>query len=92
MDLVCSPGSNVIVTMDHVAKNGTPKIVDTCTLPLTGQNVVNKIITDLAVFQVDVQNGLTLLEIASHMSIEELRNVTGCDFRTVPDPIPHMEE
>jgi 3-oxoacid CoA-transferase len=91
MDLVCSPGSNVIVTMDHVAKDGTPKIVDHCSLPLTGHNVVNKIITNLAVFHVDSQIGLTLIEIAPHVSIQELRNVTGCDFQTIPEPIPIMD-
>jgi 3-oxoacid CoA-transferase len=53
MDLVCVPGSTVVVTMDHIAKDGTTKIVDTCTLPLTGHNVVYMIITDMVVFHVD---------------------------------------
>jgi 3-oxoacid CoA-transferase len=55
MDLVCSPGSYVVVTMDHTAKDGTPKILQQCTLPLTGQKVVDLIITDMAVFKVSKQ-------------------------------------
>eukprot|EP00566_Odontella_aurita_P005581 CAMPEP_0113557792 /NCGR_PEP_ID=MMETSP0015_2-20120614/17986_1 /TAXON_ID=2838 /ORGANISM="Odontella" /LENGTH=567 /DNA_ID=CAMNT_0000459253 /DNA_START=165 /DNA_END=1864 /DNA_ORIENTATION=+ /assembly_acc=CAM_ASM_000160 len=53
MDLVGSPGSRVVVTMDHVARDGTPKLLDECTLPLTGRGVVDRIITDMGVFDVD---------------------------------------
>jgi len=85
MDLVGAPGSKVVVTMDHVAKDGSPKILDKCTLPLTGKNVVDRIITDLAVFDSDKANGgrggLTLIEIAEGYSVDDIRKCTGCDFK-----------
>jgi acyl CoA:acetate/3-ketoacid CoA transferase beta subunit len=79
--------------MDHTAKDGSPKILDQCTLPLTGHNVVDLIITDMAVFQVDKRNGtgLTLIEIAPGITLDDVRKATGCSFRTVPEPIPLME-
>lgn len=93
MDLVCAPGSKVVVTMDHTAKDGTPKILQECTLPLTGHNVVDRIITDMAVFDVDKKGGtgLTLKEIAPGLSVEDIRNATACDFRTDGDSVPLMD-
>jgi 3-oxoacid CoA-transferase B subunit len=92
-DLVGS-GSRVIITMDHVAKDGTPKIMNNCSFPLTGKGVVDMIITEKAVFQVDKVGGtgLTLIEIAPGLTVNDLRAVTGCDFKTVPEPIPIMDE
>jgi 3-oxoacid CoA-transferase len=94
MDLVCAPNSKVVVTMDHTAKDGTPKVLSRCTLPLTGHNVVDRIITDLCVFDVDKENGtgLTLIEIAPNVTVEDIRKVTACDFQVVPEPVPWMDE
>lgn len=78
MDLVHG-AKRVIVTMDHVNKHGEPKILETCSLPLTGQRVVNRIITDYAVFDV-TPTGLVLREVAEGHTVEQLRKITGAPF------------
>lgn len=79
MDLVAGT-PRVIVVTDHVAKDGSPKIVAECSLPLTGQRVVDRIITDQAVFDIDSE-GLTLSRIAPSVTVEEIASITGAPFR-----------
>ncbi len=76
MDLV-SGVERVIVLMEHCAKNGEHKILQKCTLPLTGRAVVNRIVTDLGVFDVTAE-GLKGVELASGVTSEEVRIKTGC--------------
>ena len=85
MDLVAGV-KRIVVVMDHAAKDGSPKILEACTLPLTGQRVVDLIITNLAVFECDrIKGGLTLLELAEGVSLEELSAQTGADFEISPE-------
>ena len=75
MDLVAGVG-RVLVLMEHVAKGDTHKILKKCDLPLTGVGVVNRIITDLGVLDV-TPNGLKLVELATGVTLEEMRAKTG---------------
>ena len=77
MDLVAGV-KKVLVLMDHNAKDGSPKIVTRCTLPLTGKEVVNLIITNLGVFEVD--KGIKVLEIAPDISKQEIINSTDANL------------
>ncbi|PNS16606.1 Succinyl-CoA:3-ketoacid coenzyme A transferase 1, mitochondrial [Sphaceloma murrayae] len=83
MDLVSNPDkTKIVVLTDHVAKDGSPKVVQECDLPLTGARCASTIITDLAVFQVDRKNGgLTLTETAPGVSVEEIQKKTGAKFK-----------
>ena len=78
MDLVAGTPLVIVIT-EHTAKDGSPKIVETCDLPLTGAACVQKIITDLAVFDI-VDSALVLRAIAPEVSVEELREKTGAPF------------
>tara|TARA_Y100000589_G_C27151875_1_gene629263 strand:- start:482 stop:1129 length:648 start_codon:yes stop_codon:yes gene_type:complete len=77
MDLVAGV-KRVIVLMDHCAKDGSPKIVNKCSLPLTGAEVVNLIITNLGVFLID--NGIKLLEFATNVKKTEIINSTEAEI------------
>ena len=80
MDLVAGV-KRVVVVMDHVSKQGAPKIVERCSLPLTGAKAVDLIITDLCVMACDRRaGGLSLLELAPGVSVEEVAARTGAPF------------
>jgi 3-oxoacid CoA-transferase subunit B len=84
MDLVAGV-KKVVVVMEHVAKgkDGSidPKLLKACTLPLTGKGVVDTIITDCGVFTIDKKGGgMTLIELAPEMTVEEITSKTGANF------------
>ncbi|KAJ1930708.1 Succinyl-CoA:3-ketoacid coenzyme A transferase 2, mitochondrial, partial [Linderina pennispora] len=77
--------SRVVVTMTHNAKDGSPKILKENTLPLTGVNCVDRIITDKAVFDVKKGQGLVLRELSYGVTLDEVKASTGCDFEVASD-------
>jgi 3-oxoacid CoA-transferase subunit B len=80
MDLVAGV-KKIIVVMEHVSKNGDPKFIPECTLPLTGRNVVDMIITDLAVFhRPDHQSPFRLIEMAPGVTADEVREKTTAHY------------
>ncbi len=84
MDLVAG-ARRVIVAMEHTTKRGEPKILNACTLPLTGLNVVATIITELAVIRVTPQ-GLMLEEISGTTTVEQVQRLTQAPLKGFPKP------
>ncbi len=80
MDLVAGV-NRVIVLMEHTAKDGSPKVLKSCTVPITGKGVVSMLITDLCVFDVAEGGGLVLRELHPGVTVETVRAKTGCDFK-----------
>lgn len=83
MDLV-NGAKRVIVVMEHVNKHGESKIKKECTLPLTGQGVVHRLITDLAVFDF-TENGMVLIETMGGVTVDEVKEKTEANFTISPD-------
>ncbi|MGR3979116.1 CoA transferase subunit B [Acinetobacter sp. 1207_04] len=78
MDLVAGV-QKIVVLMEHTAKDGSPKIVKNCSLPLTGQAVVNRIITELGVMDITAE-GIKLVELASDVTLQQIKVATGVDL------------
>ncbi|TFK27426.1 succinyl-CoA:3-ketoacid-coenzyme A transferase [Coprinopsis marcescibilis] len=83
MDLVSNPDkTKVIAVLEHCSRKGQPKILKTCSLPLTGPRAVSTIITELAAFDVDRAAGeLILIDLAEGVTVEEVRAKTDADFK-----------
>jgi 3-oxoacid CoA-transferase subunit B len=88
MDLVAST-NRLVIAMEHTTKDGSPKILKRCTLPLTGEGVVNRIITEIAVIDV-TPNGLVLMEIAPESTVASVQNVTEPTLLLSPDLRPML--
>ncbi|GAB3002674.1 CoA transferase subunit B [Psychrosphaera aestuarii] len=88
MDLVAG-AENIIVTMTHANKHGESKLLSSCTLPLTGVNCITKIVTDLAVLEVE-DGAFVLRETAPGVSVEEIKEKTAGKL-VVPDDVKEMQ-
>ncbi len=84
MDLVAGV-RRVVVVMEHTNKAGESKVLKECKLPLTGKECVDLIITDLCVFEVDRGKGMTLIELAPDVTVDEVKAKTEADFSISPN-------
>lgn len=91
MDLVSSSKTRVVVTMEHCNKANEPKIVEKCTMPLTGKRCVDRIITEKAVFDVHKKTGLTLIELWDGLTVEDIKKSTGSPFAVSPSLRPMQQ-
>ena len=82
MDLVAGV-KRVIVVMEHAAKDGTPKLLKRCDLPLTGAGVVDMVISELGVFTID-EGGMTLIELAPDVGLDEIKQKTAAAYKVRP--------
>src|SRR2546425_6832349 len=89
MDLV-SGAKRVVVTMKHTARDGSPKILEHCTLPLTGQRCVDLIVTDMGVIEV-TKDGLVLREVAPDTTVDAVRKATGTELIVPEAGVKKME-
>ena len=80
MDLVAGV-QKVVVLMEHAAKDGSPKVVKNCALPLTGQGVVNRIITELGVMDITTE-GVKVIELAKDVTLEQIQAASGVELIT----------
>lgn len=78
MDLVAGV-QNIVILMEHTAKDGSPKILKHCSLPLTGKGVVSRIITDLGVLDI-TNEGVKLIELAKDVTLEQIQQATGVEL------------
>ena len=83
MDMVAG-AKRVIVAMEHATKDGKPKILPKCTLPLTGKAVVNTIVTELATFDL-TKEGLVMTAISADTTVDAVKALTGAPFKTAAD-------
>lgn len=89
MDLVAS-AKNIIVAMQHVNKAGESKLLQKCTLPLTGVNCIKKVVTELAVLDILPEGGFQLLERAPGVSVEYIKQATAGRL-IAPEDTPEMQ-
>ena len=89
MDLVAG-AENIIVAMMHVNKAGESKLLPECALPLTGIGCIRKVVTELAVMDIDPERGFILLERAPGVSVDHIRNATAGRL-VIPDEVPEMQ-
>jgi len=80
MDLVAGV-KRVVVVMDHASKSGAPKLLHKCSLPLTGKQVVDMVITNLGVFEIKEGEGMSLTQLAPGVSVDEVKSLTEADFK-----------
>lgn len=86
MDLVSAPHTKIIAVMEHTARDGSPRILEECTLPLTGKSCIDMVITEMGVFDIDIAKGvMALSEIAEGVTVDEVKAATGCAFDIDPN-------